>query len=252
MKRFSRSDSSMIVPSNSALDPGWQDIFEIAQGARRPSTDESGVRRSWLIEVSRACRRRSVSAARSARSRSSTRRTRSIARAPISTRASRSRLSSGVRIGPVPSVSRPTTPSVPRPVRMGMNSRRAPGAYRRLVLPGGRCRRPSGQRRDRLRPAGPRGGTGADGHGVTLGQEQDGPDLQHGRDLRAGRPEHIVQRAASGELPREAVEPLRRPRSRLADQRRQTRAARRFETSTATMVNSTKAATFRRIGDGEV
>ena len=127
MKRLSRSDSSMTVPSNSAFSLSVSLSARSRSVPAEPSTEASGVFRSWEIEVSSAERSRSVSAVRSTRSMSSTRRTRSMASAPWSISASSRRRWSGVSRGPGLSLSMPTTPMAPRPVCIGRNSRLAPG-----------------------------------------------------------------------------------------------------------------------------
>ena len=93
-----------------------------------PSTEASGVLRSCEIEVNSAERNRSDSTVRLTRSMSSTSSTRSIASAPWSISASSRRRWSGVSSGPVRSLSMPMTPIGPRPVRIGRNSRLAPGS----------------------------------------------------------------------------------------------------------------------------
>ena len=82
MKRLSRSDSSMIVASSSAFSPSVSLSARSRSVPAEPSTEASGVFRSWEIEVSSAERNRSVSAVRSTRSMSSTSCTRSMASAP--------------------------------------------------------------------------------------------------------------------------------------------------------------------------
>lgn len=70
MKRLSRSDSSMTVASSS-LRAAWGRAGPRSRSVlAAPRTESSGVRRSWLMEVRSARASRSVSAARSARSRS--------------------------------------------------------------------------------------------------------------------------------------------------------------------------------------
>ena len=81
MKRFSRSASSWIVLIISRLAlsssaSGW--VFRLVAD---PRMEASGVRRSWEMEVSRAERSRSVSAASLARSTSRARWIRSMASA---------------------------------------------------------------------------------------------------------------------------------------------------------------------------
>jgi hypothetical protein len=66
MKRFSRSDSSRIVPASSARLASVRSAAKSRSVPADPTMAASGVRRSCEIEVSRAWRRRSASAARSA------------------------------------------------------------------------------------------------------------------------------------------------------------------------------------------
>ena len=128
MKRLSRSDSSITVASSSAFSPSPSLPPRSRSVLAEPSTAASGVFRSCEIEVSSAERSRSVSTVRLTRSMSSTSRTRSTASAPWSINASSSRRSSGVSSGPCLSLSMPTTPIAPRPVRIGRNRRLAPGS----------------------------------------------------------------------------------------------------------------------------
>ena len=88
MNRFSRSASSMMVASRSALAASSSDFAMSRRAPAAPSTEASGVLRSCEIEVRSADRSRSVSIVRLTRSMSSTRRTRSIASAAWSIRAS--------------------------------------------------------------------------------------------------------------------------------------------------------------------
>ena len=81
MNRLSRSASSMMVASRSALAASSSDAPMSRSAPAAPSTEASGVLRSCEIEVRSAERRRSVSIVRLTRSMSSTRRTRSIASA---------------------------------------------------------------------------------------------------------------------------------------------------------------------------
>ena len=66
--------------------------------------------------------------------------------------ASSSRRSSGVRSGPGLSLSMPTTPMAPRPVRMGRNSRLAPGSVSSRVPQGDCSAKPTSPRPSRPRP----------------------------------------------------------------------------------------------------
>ena len=176
--------------------------------------EASGVRRSWEIEVSSAERSRSVSAC-SARVVDVARQfSRSIASAAWSDSESSSRRWSGVSSGPGSSRSRPITPTTPRPVRIGRNSRlrarqgvgAAPGGV--VVLPGPFGRGEVGLVQHVLRRI-----AGLHREPVLARQQQHHTHLQHLRDLIGGRPEQIVQRHDAGQLAAEVVELLggRRP-----------------------------------------
>ena len=128
MKRLSRSDSSIMVPTSSTFCSSVSAPARSRSVPAAPRIAASGVLRSWEIEVSSAVRSRSVSMVRFARSMSSTRWTRSMASALWSISASSSRRSSGVSRGPGLSLSMPIMPIGPRPVRIGRNSRLAPGS----------------------------------------------------------------------------------------------------------------------------
>ena len=254
MKRLSRSDSSMMV----AEQIGLLGLARACPTRSRsvpaaPSTAASGVLRSCEIEVSSAERSRSVSTVRLARSMSSTRWTRSIASAPWSISASSRRRWSGVSSGPGLSLSMPTTPIAPRPVRIGRNRRLAPGSVSEprpagaVVLPRPVRRGEIGLVERVLRRI-----AGLDGDRAVLRQQQHDADLQHQRGLIGGRPQHVVERADAGELAAEGVERLRRARPR---HRRHGlgahRARRRCETMTAIDDEEDEGRDVGRIGDRE-
>ena len=111
MKRLSRSDSSMMVARSSVFSRVVERAGEIAQ--RAGGAEDGGERRLQVVGDRGEQRRAQpvgFGMVRSARSMSSTRRTRSIASAAWSIRASSSRRWSGVSSGPGLSLSMPTTP----------------------------------------------------------------------------------------------------------------------------------------------
>ncbi len=217
MKRLSRSDSSIMVPSSSLF---WSPVSASERSRKVPAAPRiaaSGVLRSWEIEVRSAERSRSVSTVRLTRSMSSTRWTRSMASALWSISASSSRRSSGVSSGPGLSLSMPIMPIAPRPVRIGRNRRLAPGSVsepRPAVRSFSHAqvgRGDIGVAQRVLRRI-----AGLDHDRALLRQQDHDPHLEHQGDLIGGRPQHVVERADAGELAAEGVERVggARPRHR--------------------------------------
>ena len=107
------------------------------------------------------------------------------------------------------SLSIPTTPTAPRPVRKGMKRRLAPGSVSAprpvawFLVKAPACRREIGFVEHVFRRK-----SGLDGKIATLRQKQDDADLQHQGDLMRGRPKQIVERRNACELAAEKIELL--------------------------------------------
>ena len=173
------------------------------------------MRRSCEIEVSSAERSRSVSASSARGRHPRPELTRSIASAAWSASASSSRCWSGVSSGPGSSRSMPTTPTAPRPVRIGRNSRLAPGSVSAprpagaVLLPAPFRRgeigvvqrvlgRIAGAHRDRARPR------AAAGRRAPSASARSGSAVAHSRSSSVDD---------AGELAAELIELLGRPRA---------------------------------------
>ena len=125
--RSRRSASSRMVASSSSICLLSYKARPAMSDVAAPRIDARGVRRSWESEVSIAMRSLSASARTLASSARATRVERSMASAVWSSKASSNRLSSGVNIERSSGRCSPATATMPSPVRMGKNSRFAPG-----------------------------------------------------------------------------------------------------------------------------
>ena len=155
-----------------------------SRGSRQAACADRATSRSGAPSAGGRSRRRSC-----ARSRSSARLMRSMASAVWSLSASSRRRWSGVKSGPGSSLSMPTTPTAPRPVRIGRKRRVRAGqrvgvaAGGAVVLPAPFGRREIGLVEQILRRI-----AGAHRDALALGEQQHDPHLEHQRDLVGGRP----------------------------------------------------------------